>query len=232
MKALLMFRLFARDLCLAFFPENSVYLRLRLVPPSAPSLLCFLNWLCGCFVVGGVEKLAILLYSLSFRGPLRLTYLERVWHKPAEWSSYEVEGLESWKWGWEACQLGKQGGFWRGQIWNREGIVKGRAASSAWFARSPMTCVKARTTPQTNPKIARKMSRRIWRKLPMIHFTPSPPVRRTSKLNMRVGFLTVPRLFCADAGLCIHEQKAEFWDFLDFIWTSNMREILEKGKER
>lgn len=165
---------FARDLCFAFFPKNSVYLRLRLVPPSAPARLCFLNRLCGCFVEGGVEKLAILLYSLSFWGPLRMTCLERVWHKPAEWSFYEVEGLENWKWGWEACQLGKQGGFWRGQDRHREGIVKGRAASSAWFARSPMTCVEARTTPQTSPKIACKMSKRIWRKLPMIHFTPHP----------------------------------------------------------
>lgn len=185
-------RLFARDLCLAFFPKNSVYLRLRLVLPSARSRLCFLNWLCGCFVEGRVEKLAMLLYSLSFPGPLRMTYLERVLHKPAEWSSYKVESLESWKWGWEACQLGKQGGFWRGQDWDREGIVKERAASSAWFARSPMTCVEARTTPQTSPKIAHKISRRIWRKLPMIHFTPRTPSLKNQQVKYESGFSDCP----------------------------------------
>lgn len=189
-------RLFARDLCLAFFPKNSVYLRLRLVPPSAPALLCFLNRLCGCFVEGGVEKLAKLLYSLSFRGPLRMPCLERVWHKPAEWSSYEVEGLESWKWGWEACQLGQQGGFWRGQDWNREEIVKGRAASSAWFARSPMTCVEARTTPQTSPKIACKMSRRIW-SYPWFTLPPTPS-SKNQQVIYKSGFSDYSPLVRAD----------------------------------
>lgn len=66
-----------------------------------------------------MEKLAMLFYLLSFQGPLRMTYSERIWRgrllaqaSGRKLLPYQVEGPESWQGG--GVSAGEVG-FWRGQ---------------------------------------------------------------------------------------------------------------------
>lgn len=65
----------------------------------------------------------------------------------------ELEG--GWRVSWGGRVLERPG------LKQRGGTVQGKAASLAEFARSPMTCVEARTMSQANPKITCKTSKGI-----------------------------------------------------------------------
>lgn len=110
-----------------------------------------------------MDKLAVFFYMLSFQGPLRMTYSERIWwgQLPAQASRRkllqgggprELEEGVCVRWGRVLERAGLK---------QRRETVKGKATSLAEFARSPMTCVEARTISQASPKITCKMSKRI-----------------------------------------------------------------------